>query len=216
MITVALLDDETLVANSLATLISLEDDIDVVHVAYSAHEFLTWWSTVSDNPETRPDVVVTDLQLSSDHKGDSNSDVDGAGMDGVAVAARIDAGVVVVTSHARPGVVKRALAAGVLGVLPKTSSAEDFAAAIRAAHAGKRHIDPELAAATIAAGDSPLTEREAEVLLLAGRGGSIDAIAEAAHLAPGTTRNYVSSAIAKTGAANRFEAYTIALERGWL
>ena len=87
---------------------------------------------------------------------------------------------------------------------------------MRAAHAGKRHIDPELAAATIAAGDSPLTEREAEVLLLAGRGGSIDAIAEAAHLAPGTTRNYVSSAMAKTGAANRFEAYTIALERGWL
>lgn len=212
MITVALLDDETLVANSLATLLSLEPDIDVIHVVYSAHEFLTWWQ----NAAHRPDVVVTDLQLSSDHKGDSNSDVDGAGMDGVAVAARIDAGVVVVTSHARPGVVKRALAAGVLGVLPKTSSAEDFAAAIRAAHAGKRHIDPELAAATIAAGDSPLTEREAEVLLLAGRGGSIDAIAEAAHLAPGTTRNYVSSAIAKTGAANRFEAYTIALERGWL
>lgn len=203
MITVALLDDETLVANSLATLISLEDDIDVVHVAYSAEEFLAWWASA----DPRPDVVVTDLQLS----GDSNSS-----MDGVSVAAQIGAGVVVVTSHARPGVVKRALAAGVLGVLPKTSSAEDFAAAIRAAHAGKRHIDPELAAATIAAGDSPLTEREAEVLLLAGRGGSIDAIAEAAHLAPGTTRNYVSSAIAKTGAANRFEAYTIALERGWL
>lgn len=202
MITVALLDDETLVANSLATLISLEDDIDVVHVAYSAEEFLAWWQ----NTAKRPDVVVTDLQL-----GDPDND-----MDGVAVAAQLDAGVVVVTSHARPGVVKRALAAGVLGVLPKTSSAEDFAAAIRAAHAGKRHIDPELAAATIAAGDSPLTEREAEVLLLAGRGGSIDAIAEAAHLAPGTTRNYVSSAMAKTGAANRFEAYTIALERGWL
>lgn len=203
MITVALLDDETLVANSLATLISLEDDIDVVHVAYSAQDFLAWWSAA----DPRPDVVVTDLQLG----GDPTSDVDG-----VDVASQLGARVVVVTSHARPGVVKRALAAGVLGVLPKTSSAEDFAAAIRAAHAGKRHIDPELAAATIAAGDSPLTEREAEVLLLAGRGGSIDAIAEAAHLAPGTTRNYVSSAMAKTGAANRFEAYTIALERGWL
>ena len=199
MITVALLDDETLVANSLATLLSLEPDIDVIHVVYSAHEFLTWWQ----NAAHRPDVVVTDLQLNND-------------MDGVELAAQIDAGVVVVTSHARPGVVKRALGAGVLGVLPKTSSAEEFAAAIRAAHAGKRHIDPELAAATIAAGDSPLTEREAEVLLLAGRGGSIDAIAEATHLALGTTRNYISSAMAKTGAANRFEAYTIALERDWI
>ena len=200
MITVALLDDETLVANSLATLISLEEDIDVVHVAYSAAEFLSW----GERAQPRADVVVTDVQLGDD------------GVDGIAVAKHIDAPVVVVTSHARPGVVKRALGAGVLGVLPKTASAEDFAAAVRAAHAGKRHLDPELAAATIATGDSPLTEREAEVLTLAGRGGTIDAIAQAAHLAPGTTRNYISSAMAKTGAANRFEAYTVALERGWI
>ena len=199
MITVALLDDETLVANSLATLISLEEDIDVVHVAYSAEEFLSWWQRT----QPRADVVVTNVQLDD-------------GVDGIAVAKHIDAPVVVVTSHARPGVVKRALGAGVLGVLPKTASAEDFAAAVRAAHAGKRHLDPELAAATIATGDSPLTEREAEVLALAGRGGTIDAIAQAAHLAPGTTRNYISSAMAKTGAANRFEAYTVALERGWI
>jgi len=200
MITVALLDDETLVANSLATLIGLEEDIDVVHVAYSAEEFLSWWQRT----QPRADVVVTDVQLGDD------------GVDGIAVAKHIDAPVVVVTSHARPGIVKRALGAAVLGVLPKTASAEDFAAAVRAAHAGKRHLDPELAAATIAIGDSPLTEREAEVLTLAGRGDTIDAIAQAAHLAPGTTRNYISSAIAKTGASNRFEAYTVALERGWI
>ncbi|MCK6161600.1 helix-turn-helix transcriptional regulator [Corynebacterium simulans] len=83
-------------------------------------------------------------------------------------------------------------------------------------HAGRRHVDHDLAAATIAAGDSPLTEREAEVLALAGRGRSIEAIAKAAHLAPGTTRNYISSAMTKTGAENRFEAYTITNERGWL
>ena len=149
------------------------------------------------------------LQLS--HTRDNDDE-----LDGIAVAEHIAARVVVVTSHARPAVVKRALAAGVLGILPKTASAEDFAAAIRAAHAGKRHVDHDLAAATIAAGDSPLTEREAEVLALAGRGRSIEAIAEAAHLAPGTTRNYISSAMTKTGAENRFEAYTIATERGWL
>lgn len=205
MITVALLDDETLVANSLATLIGLEEDIEVVHVAYSATEFLAWWK----NAAALPDVVVTDLQLSRTRDNDD-------ALDGIAVAELIDAHVVVVTSHARPAVVKRALAAGVLGVLPKTASAEDFAAAIRSAHAGRRHVDHDLAAATIAAGDSPLTEREAEVLALAGRGRSIEAIAAAAQLAPGTTRNYISSTMTKTGAENRFEAYTIASERGWL
>ncbi|WP_276909851.1 response regulator transcription factor [Corynebacterium riegelii] len=208
MITVALLDDESLIANSLSALISLEDDIDVVHVAYSAEEFLTWW----DGLAGVPDVVVTDLQLG----GGDGGVLDGGVLDGIDVAEKLDIPVVLVTSHARPGVVKRALGAGVLGVLPKTASAQDFAAAVRAAHAGKRYLDPELAAATIATGDSPLTEREAEVLALAGRGGTVDAIAQAAHLAPGTTRNYISSAMTKTGAANRFEAYTIAAERGWI
>ncbi|WP_460490814.1 response regulator transcription factor, partial [Corynebacterium nasicanis] len=77
-------------------------------------------------------------------------------------------------------------------------------------------IDPELAAWTISAGESPLTERETELLELAGRGGSVEDIAAAAHLAPGTTRNYLSSAMAKVGAQNRFEAYTRARERGWI
>lgn len=83
-------------------------------------------------------------------------------------------------------------------------------------HAGKRHIDRELAAATIAAGESPLTQRETEVLGLAGQGGSVDDIAAAAHLAPGTTRNYLSSAMSKVGAQNRFEAHMRARELGWV
>ena len=213
MITVALLDDESLLANSPSALLSLEDDNELVHVAYSAEDFLTWWDGLTVVPDVViPDVVVTDLQLG----GDDGGVLDGGVLDGIDVAEKLDIPVVLVTSHARPGVVKRALGAGVLGVLPKTASAQDFAAAVRAAHAGKRYLDPELAAATIATGDSPLTEREAEVLALAGRGGTVDAIAQAAHLAPGTTRNYISSAMTKTGAANRFEAYTIAAERGWI
>lgn len=202
MIRVALIDDETLVADSLAMLIGLEEDIDVVHVAYSGAGFIEWWRSLP--AAARPDVVVTDLQLGQ------------GGADGIEVASLIDAHVVVVTSHARPSVVRRALDSQVLGILPKTAAAGELAAAVRAAHAGKRYIDPELAAATIAAGESPLTAREAEVLELAGQGGSIEAIASAAHLATGTTRNYISSSIAKTGAENRFEAYTIARERGWL
>ncbi|WP_267208649.1 response regulator transcription factor [Corynebacterium sp. Marseille-P8863] len=202
MIRVVLVDDETLVADSLAALIGLEEDIDVVHVAYSGADFLAWWEEL---PATlRPDVVVADLQLGA---GES---------DGIALASLIDAHVVVVTSHARPNVVRRALDSKVLGILPKTAAAGELAAAVRAADAGKRYVDPELAATTIAAGESPLTAREAEVLELVGKGGSIEAIAQAAHLAAGTTRNYISSAIAKTGAENRFEAYTIARERGWV
>ena len=213
MITVALIDDETLVANSLATLIGLEADISVVHVSYSAAEFVQWFAAAG----VLPDVVVTDLQLNAHISEDVHVD----GMDGIDLARRVLAqspstGVVIVTSHARPVVLRNALAAGVLGVLPKTASARDFAEAIRDAHDGRRHIDPDLAAATISAGNSPLTAREAEVLTLTGNGSSIDDIAAAAHLAPGTTRNYISSAIAKTGAANRFEAYTVARDRGWI
>lgn len=215
MITVALIDDETLVANSLATLIGLEADISVVHVSYSPAEFTQWFAAAG----TLPDVVVTDLQL--DARGGRRENAQVERIDGVEVARRVLAqspstGVVIVTSHARPVVLRNALAAGVLGVLPKTASAQDFAAAIRDAHAGRRHIDPDLAAATISAGDSPLTAREAEVLTLTGNGSSIDDIAAAAHLAPGTTRNYISSAIAKTGTANRFEAFTVARDRGWI
>ena len=116
MIRVVLVDDETLVADSLATLIGLEEDIDVVHVAYSGADFLAWWEALP--AASRPDVVVTDLQL-------------GAGqLDGIALASLIDACVVVVTSHARPNVVRRALDSEVLGMLPKTAAAGELAAAL--------------------------------------------------------------------------------------
>ncbi|MFC6146801.1 response regulator [Corynebacterium nasicanis] len=198
MIRIAIVDDESLVAQSLATLLSLEEDLEVVAVAASGEELLEWWRRGQEL-----DVCVCDLQL--------------GGIDGIETARRLgEVGVLIVTSHARPRALKEALAAGVRGFLPKTSTAADFAAAIRAVHAGRRHIDPELAAWTISAGESPLTERETELLELAGRGGSVEDIAAAAHLAPGTTRNYLSSAMAKVGAQNRFEAYTRARERGWI
>lgn len=87
---------------------------------------------------------------------------------------------------------------------------------MRTVHAGRRHLDPELAAAAISAGESPLTDRETEVLEVAGQGGSVEQIAQTVHLAAGTTRNYLSSAMTKTGASTRFEAWRIARERGWL
>lgn len=197
MIKVAIADDEALVAQSLATLLGLEDDIEVVRTAGSGRELIDWCAV---HPI---DVAVLDLQM--------------PGLDGIDTASQLaDAAVLIVTSHPRPQALKRALAANVLGFVPKTSSAEQFAQAIRAVVQGKRFLDPEVAALAISVGESPLTDSEARVLEAAGTGASVADIAAQVCLAAGTTRNYLSSAMAKTGAQNRFEAYTVARERGWI
>lgn len=207
MIHIAITDDEALVASSLATLLGLEEDLAVLTICGSGEELLTWWHRQLATGGQLPDVCVLDLQL--------------GGLDGIDTAMQLrelhkNLPVLIVTSHARPRQLKRALAGGVQGFLPKTSTAEEFATAIRSVHAGRRYIDPELAAMTISAGQSPLTRREEEILIIAGSGGSVEEIAAQVHLAPGTTRNYLSQAMAKVGAQNRFEAYTRARELGWL
>jgi two-component system response regulator DesR len=201
MIRVLLVDDEHLIRGALAQMLDLEDDIEVVAQAGTVAEGL---SLAGD---AAPDVAVLDLQLP-----------DG---DGITLAERI-AGTVpgcralVVTSHGRPGYLKRALASGVSGFLPKTSSAATLAEVVRTVHAGGRYVDPELAAEAIAAGDSPLTPREADVLDAAADGAQVDEIARRVHLSPGTVRNYLSSAATKLGAANRHEAAAVARRMGWL
>lgn len=207
MISVAIVDDEQLIASSLATLLSLEDDVDVVATFSSGEEVISWWGKSRTRKSDVPDVLVADLEL-----GD---------IDGVEVAKRIAAlspqtAVVIVTSHSRPQQLRRALASGVKGFLPKTATAEEFSQAIRSVYEGKSFIDQELAAMTIRASASPLTDREAEVIEAAGKGGSIEQIAQEVFLATGTTRNYLSSAMAKIGAHNRFEAYLRARESGWI
>lgn len=204
MITVVVVDDEALVASSLSTLLGLEEDLDVLATLGSGEELLDWWDAGH-----AADVVVMDLQL--------------GGIDGVETAWRLGekttgttAAVLIVTSHGRPRQLRQALAAGVPGFIRKTSTAAEFAAGVRTVHAGRRYLDPDLAAAAIGAGESPLTEREAEVLEAAGRGGSVEQIAAQVHLASGTTRNYLSAAMGKTGASTRFEAWRIARERDWL
>ncbi|WP_334138225.1 response regulator transcription factor [Corynebacterium variabile] len=204
MITVVVVDDEALVASSLSTLLGLEEDLAVLATLGSGEELLDWWDAGH-----AADVVVMDLQL--------------GGIDGVETARRLGekttgttAAVLIVTSHGRPRQLRQALAAGVPGFIRKTSTAAEFAAGVRTVHAGRRYLDPDLAAAAIGAGESPLTEREAEVLEAAGRGGSVEQIAAQVHLASGTTRNYLSAAMGKTGASTRFEAWRIARERDWL
>ncbi|PJE96905.1 DNA-binding response regulator [Streptomyces carminius] len=198
---VLLADDEHLIRGALAALLALEDDLLVVAEAASGPEALAMARA------HRPDVAVLDLQM--------------PGRDGVAVAAALGTELpgcrtMIVTGHGRPGHLKRALAAGVRGFVPKTVSARRLAEIIRTVHAGNRYVDPELAADAISSGDSPLTAREAELLELAADGAPIAEIAERAALAPGTVRNYLSSAAAKLAAENRHAAVRVARERGWL
>ncbi|KZM35808.1 response regulator transcription factor [Oerskovia enterophila] len=201
MIRILLADDENLIRDALATLLSLEDDLEVVVQAASGTEAL------AAARKHTPDVAVLDLQM--------------PGLDGIEVAQALAAevpgcGVVMVTSHGRPGYLKRALEAGVRAFLPKTVSSRVLADVVRQVHAGGRYVDPELAAEAIAAGSSPLTPREADVLELAAGGAPVEEIATRASLAPGTVRNYLSSAAAKLGATNRHEAVHLARRHGWI
>lgn len=200
-ITVLLADDETLIRDAVAALLGLQDDLEVVAVAGSGDEAL------AAALEYRPDVALLDLQM--------------PGLDGIEVAEQLatqlpECACVIVTSHGRPGYLRRALETGVRGFLPKTSSSAVLAEAVRTVHGGGRYVDPELAADAIAAGASPLTTRESDVLELAAGGAPVEEIASRAHLSPGTVRNYLSAAVAKLGVANRHEAVRVARERGWL
>jgi len=201
VIRVLLADDENLIRSALAQMLALEDDIDVVADAANGAEAL------EAAQATRPDVAVLDLQMPD--------------MDGITVAERLadlvpECCCMIVTSHGRPGYLKRALASGVKGFLPKTTSAVTLAQVVCVVHGGGRHVDPELAAEAITAGDSPLTPRETDVLEAAAGGAPVEDIAQRVHLSPGTVRNYLSSAVAKLGAANRHEAATTARRMGWI
>ena len=200
MIRVLLAEDQSMVLGALAALLELEPDIEVVARARDGAEALRLAA------ETSPDVVLTDIEM--------------PGMGGLDLAVELrrranPARVVIVTTFARSGFLQRALAAGAAGYLLKDSPAERLADAVRRVHAGLRAIDPELATAAWDELD-PLTERERQVLRLAGEGLSTAGVAAELHLSEGTVRNYLSEAIGKLGAANRVEAARIARGKGWL
>lgn len=201
MIRVVVAEDEHLIREALVSLLRLEGDIEIVGEAASGDEALVLTRRLA------PDVAVLDLQM--------------PGLSGTEVAAALTAdgaecGCVIVTSHGLPGHVKQALASGVRGFVPKTVSGSRLAEVIRAVHAGGRYVDPQLAADAIAAGDSPLTPRETDVLTAADDGSPVEEIARRVSLSPGTVRNYLSSAIAKLHAGTRHEAVRIARSRGWI
>ena len=200
MIRVLLAEDQALVGGALAALLRLEADLDVIGVAPDGLEA---WRLVQAE---RPDVLVTDIEM--------------PGLTGLELAARVRDGapgtrVVIVTTFARPGYLRRALDAGVRGYLLKDARSEELAAALRQVARGGRAIAPELAMEAWGDAD-PLNERERQVLRLAGGGATAPDIARQLHLSQGTVRNYLSEAIGKLGVSNRIEAYRLARQKGWL
>ena len=200
MIRVLIADDEDMIRTALAALLRLEDDLEVIAECRDGE------TAVARALELRPDVCLLDLEM--------------PGIDGVEAASRIrqriPARCVVVTRHARPGVLRRALSAGVDGFIPKSRRAEDVAAVIRDVAAGRRYVDPEIAADALSDERSPLTDRELDVLRAGARGETIAEIAASLHLSPGTVRNHVSSVLGKLGLATRQQATITARERGWI
>jgi two-component system response regulator DesR len=200
-IRVLIAEDQALVLGALAALLGLEDDLRVVGTAANGRDALALCR------ELRPDIVLTDVEMPRM-----------TGLELAAALAQGDVGckVVIVTTFARGGYLRRALEAGVRGYLLKDAPAETLAAAIRQVHAGGRAIAPELAVESWSAGQDPLSERERQVLRLAGEGKRSAEIAKLVHLSEGTVRNYLSEAISKLGAGSRIEAYRTARNAGWL
>jgi two-component system response regulator DesR len=200
-ITVVLAEDQTMVRGALAALLELEPDIRVAgHAANGreAHKLVR---------SLHPDILVTDIEMPE--------------MTGLELAAALKQAdcktrVVILTTFARPGYLRRALDAGARGYLLKDRPASELAEAVRRVHSGLRAIDPELAAEAWTADADPLSDRERQILQRAGDGRSSAEIAAELRLSEGTVRNYLSEAIAKLGATNRVDAARIARTRGWL
>ncbi|ACU70817.1 two component transcriptional regulator, LuxR family [Catenulispora acidiphila DSM 44928] len=200
MIRVLLVDDETLLRTALASLLSLSGEIEIVAQAADGLTAVALAETCD------PDVIVLDLEM--------------PGIDGIEtvrriIAARPAQAVVMLTRHGRAGVLRMALAAGVRGFLLKSVDPTELERVIIHVHSGKRWIDAEVSAAAMT-DDCPLTDRELDTLRLTTEGLSVREISTRLHLASGTIRNYLSSAMQKTGGSSRHAAARVARERGWL
>ena len=196
-----LADDQELLRAALAVVLDLEDDFEVVASVGRGDE------VVGAARTNEADIALLDIEM--------------PGIDGLAAAAVLAQEVprcrsVILTTFGRPGYLRRAIEAGAYGFVVKDSAPEELAAAIRRVAAGERVVDPALAAASLATGNSPLTARERDVLVAARPGVTVAEIAQKLCLSEGTVRNYLSSAIAKTGTRNRAEAVLMADQNGWL
>lgn len=201
VIRLLLADDQAMVRGALAALLGLEPDLQVV-------------AEVGRGDEVVAAVLDSGAQVAL-------LDVEMPGLDGMAATAQLrerapSCRVLIVTTFGRPGYLRRAMAAGARGFVVKDTPARQLADAVRRVHAGLRVVDQVLAAESLSSGESPLTRRETDVLLAAREGGTVVDLARELQLSEGTVRNYLSSAIGKTGARTRAEAVRIADDNGWL
>jgi two-component system, NarL family, response regulator DesR len=201
VIRILLAEDQRMVRGALASLLNLEPDLEVVGQVSGGDQ------VVAEARRVEPDVALLDIEM--------------PGLDGLAAAEALrlsnpDCRVLILTTFGRPGYLRRAMDAGASGFLVKDGPVELLADAIRRVLAGERVIDPKLAVAALSTGENPLSPRERDVLRASTGGSTATDIAQRLHLSEGTVRNYLSSAIQKTGARNRLEAATMATENGWL
>ena len=200
-IEVVLAEDQGMVLGALAALLNIEADIHVCATAMNGREALV---TVA---KEKPDVLVTDIEMPQ--------------MTGLELASAVRQSlpktrVIILTTFARPGYLRRALDSGAQGYLLKDRPAAELAEAVRRVHRGLRVVDPDLAAEAWSSDPDPLTDRERQILRRAGDGKSTEEVALDLGLSEGTVRNYLSEAIAKLGASNRVDAARLARSRGWL
>lgn len=200
MTTVVLADDEALLRKALAALLPLEGDITVVAEAENGEE------AVRATLRHQPDVLVIDLEMPG---------VDGLGAVSAIRRVRPDQVILMLTRHARPGVLRKALKLGVQGFVSKSAEPAHITSVIATLHEGRRWIDPDVSVLALV-DDSPLTDREVDVLRATGEGFSVADIAGQLHLAEGTVRNYLSNAMQKTQTRTRHEAARYAREHDWL
>ena len=200
MIRVLVAEDQAMVLGALAALLSIERDIDVVGQSRDGR------SALAEALKLRPDVVLTDIEM---------PEMSGLELAVALKAAGSTARVIMLTTFARPGFLRRALEAGAAGYLLKDAPADRLAEAVRRVHAGGRAVDPDLAAEAWSEAD-PLTDRERQILRLSAEGDSAAAIATALGLSERTIRNTLSAAIGKLGVHNRVEAARLARAKGWL
>jgi two-component system response regulator DesR len=201
MIRILLAEDQGMMRGALATLLGMEDDIEVIAQVSTGDQ------VVPEALKTQPDAALLDIEM--------------PGRSGLDAAADLrdklpSCRVLILTTFGRPGYLRRAMEAGASGFLIKDRPVEELADAIRKVVSGQQVIDPALAAAALSAGPNPLTDRERDVLTAAAVGATVADIAGQLFLSESTVRNYLSSAIGKTGSRNRIEAVQAARSNGWL
>lgn len=204
MIRVYLVEDQALVRDAVAALLGLDFNIEIIGQASNGQDALNAIEALDS--DLYPDIILTDIEMPT--------------MNGIELSEKIAAKfptikMVIMTTFSRAGYIRRALTTGVKGFILKEAPSEELINALKKVMQGQKVIDPELAINALDDAD-PLTDKERKALKLASDGLKTSDIAKQLFISEGTTRNYLSDAIAKLNATNRIDAARIAKQKGWL